>query len=212
MVKIFTFSSMKANSYIWYNHLGDALFIDSACNSYDELDEIEHFVTEKNLKPIAILLTHAHFDHTMGVNFLKERYSVDSWLNQEDLGELSASLYMAVIQQIKPNRPLREIDQLFVGEPILTFGDIKVKTLHVPGHTKGSICYYFEEEGAIFVGDVIKGDTIGLPITDSDLMLKSLSEKIFTLDPDSTIYSGHGAPTTIANIKLPSSVRHLKIK
>ena len=72
----------------------------------------------------------------------------------------------------------------------------------LPGHTKGSLAYFSEKDGFVIVGDVLFNGSIGrtdLPGGDLDILMNSIKSKLFTLDQNTVVYSGHGPETTIGN-------------
>jgi glyoxylase-like metal-dependent hydrolase (beta-lactamase superfamily II) len=76
--------------------------------------------------------------------------------------------------------------------------------LHTPGHTPGGICLYCEDEGIVFTDDTLFAESIGrtdFPNGDTNQLLNSIREKLFTLPDETTVYSGHGPTTTIGHEK-----------
>jgi len=72
--------------------------------------------------------------------------------------------------------------------------------LHVPGHSPGSLAFYCQEQNFVIVGDVLFKGSIGrtdLPGGDYDLIMESISNKLMTLPPDTTVFPGHGPSTSI---------------
>ena len=101
--------------------------------------------------------------------------------------------------------PPCDADDLFDEGALGYVADLKVTALHTPGHTEGSTCFYFERERALFSGDVIFRGSTGrwdLPGGDREQMERSL-ERVMTLSPETKVYPGHGASTTIAD-ELPT--------
>ncbi|MFA5712915.1 MAG: MBL fold metallo-hydrolase [Bacteroidales bacterium] len=212
MVKEFLFSGVEANSYLFYNGRGEALFIDPSFNSRSDREAIENFIEERALKPLAILITHGHFDHTLGASFLGERYGVESWIHTNEKVELQSANQIAEAYGVKLEYPLIGATNFIEGEPLLKFGEIEVETILIPGHTRGSLCYYIKEEGVLFAGDTFKGNRMGFSNLGFESMAQAIIEKILPLPQESKIFSGHGNSTTIGEIRLPSGVRHLPPK
>ncbi len=95
-----------------------------------------------------------------------------------------------------------KIDKNITEKDIVKFGNTELKVLEVPGHCSGHLAFYNETNKVIFTGDVIFKETIGrtdLPGGDLDQLLDSIKNKIFTLDKNFTILSGHGENTSIAH-------------
>jgi glyoxylase-like metal-dependent hydrolase (beta-lactamase superfamily II) len=93
-----------------------------------------------------------------------------------------------------------KIDKILKDGDIFEFGNTKFKVYHVPGHSRGSLAYYSENDKIIFSGDVLFDGSIGrtdLEGGDLDLLIHSIKEKFFKLPNDVEVLSGHGATTTI---------------
>jgi hydroxyacylglutathione hydrolase len=83
---------------------------------------------------------------------------------------------------------------------IIQFGSVSLKTLHVPGHTTGSMAFYSEQDKVVFTGDALFAGSIGrtdLPGGDHETLLQSIREKLFILPLSTLVYPGHGESTTI---------------
>ncbi len=146
----------------------------------------------------AVLLTHGHFDHMGGVDFLVEAFHCPVYIHENDASFLhntryngSASYGKSVISKAEP----------------VTFGDDEelhllgqsIQTVATPFHTKGSVCYWFKDLNALFTGDTLFRGDIGrtdLP-TGSQRSVESSLDKLRVLPEDLAVYSGHGHPTTI---------------
>ncbi len=138
-----------------------------------------------------IILTHGHFDHVAGVHLFKH---AKVGIHKEDAGilekgdhhESMAKMYSAKLKARKPDFILDDGD-------LIKSGELKLRVIHTPGHTKGSICIYSEKDKILFSGDTVFSEGFGridLPGGSSDEMKKSL-EKLSSLEID-TILPGHG--------------------
>jgi len=157
------------------------------------------FLKEKGVTLTHILNTHLHFDHTYGNKALSEAtgapvlcgkddtYLLESWLGKGgDMGLPFIEMYE--YQTIEPGRA--------------TFAGFECDIRHTPGHSGGSLTFYFPEAQAAFVGDLIFYRSIGrtdFPGGDLELLKKSVKEKIFTLPPETQLLSGHGPETTVGD-------------
>ncbi len=149
-----------------------------------------------------ILLTHGHFDHISGVEKLRTLSGAKVYASREEKEicerpELNCSSQMG--------RPVNiQVDFLLKDEEILEIGGMKIKTLYTPGHTKGGVCYYIEEEGILISGDTLFQDSVGrtdLPTGSMGTLVRSIKERIFVLPDNVRIYPGHGDVTTVAHEK-----------
>ena len=188
-------------SYIVVDDRRDALLIDPAMGERLVIDAVK----EHGLHLVEILNTHGHPDHIYGNAAVKEATKARLAIHRLDAYRLG------------PERPPTTLlippcdaDDLFDEGPLRYVADLEVKALHTPGHTEGSTCFYLEREKVLFSGDVLFQGSTGrwdLPGGDREQMERSL-ERVTTLPPDTKVYPGHGASTTIAD-ELPT-LRYLR--
>lgn len=195
----FTFNPFQENTYIV--HDGDAcVIIDPGCYDREEQEQLVGFISENNLTPQAILLTHGHIDHIMGCDFVLKQYEIDCYIHKTDLytfdmAQRSADIY-GIPGFVQPPQPNKFVE---AGE-ILKFGEIEFEVLFTPGHCVGHVVFYSEKESFVMNGDVIMAGSHGrtdLPGGDYDTLKKSITEVMFNLPDDTTVFSGHGQETTI---------------
>ena len=139
-----------------------------------------------------ILLTHAHIDHISAVKELMGLLDISTfYLNEADL-----PLYNSPANELQPLMPA-------IVDPPVPVNEISSEEFIViptPGHTRGGVCYYFEDEKTLFSGDTLFQNSIGrtdLPGGDTELLLKSIKEKLFVLPDETAVFPGHGPATTI---------------
>jgi hydroxyacylglutathione hydrolase len=172
----------------------------------DEVDELLAAVARHKLTVTNILLTHAHLDHITGVGRAKQALGVPVWLHKDD-----NFLYEAVVEQgqmfgLEVDRQ-PPVDR-FYGEEPLRFGRYDVRVLHTPGHCPGGVCLAIakdtkdtkEARPILFVGDTLFAGSIGrtdLPGGDTDTLLRSIRDVLFSFPDDIVVWSGHGGETTI---------------
>lgn len=163
-----------------------------------------------NLKPLCIALTHGHLDHTAALPALLGILGpVPVAIHAADaryLGAKGEETNLQVFNDIGARQfhrhfwsPMPEADILLQDGDCLPGTDII--TVHTPGHTSGSCCFYIESEGALLSGDTLFQS--GLGRTDNfdgseETILESIRNRVLTLPPATKVYPGHGEPTTIA--------------
>jgi glyoxylase-like metal-dependent hydrolase (beta-lactamase superfamily II) len=198
-IKHFVFNSFGVNAFVVYDKTGEAVIIDGAANSELEKEKIFNFIEFNNITPKYILNTHGHLDHVCGNLYLKQKYGVPILMNSEDniLVETAASQaaeYGLTIDLLpKP-------DKTIIDGEIIKFGSSEIKALHVPGHSPGSISFYMSEVNTVITGDTLFAGSIGrtdLYRGDFQQLLNSITDKLFTLPPDTLVLPGHGTDTTI---------------
>ncbi len=146
-----------------------------------------------------ILLTHGHFDHIEGVNFLLEKYKPEVVICVDEEPFLcDVNLNLSRMIGSCPFEPVYADIRLQSGDT-LDLGETKFKFLQTPGHTLGSGCYIFESDRVIFSGDTLFCESMGrtdFPTGDLREMSKSL-QTLKNLSGDYKVYPGHNAPTTL---------------
>lgn len=147
-----------------------------------------------------ILLTHGHIDHVSGVRELMEIIPVNKFYLHADemlLYNSPGNSLLPLMPAIKnPPQPGNEIESC------------EFSIIHTPGHTRGGVCFYFNNIPALFSGDTLFRRSIGrtdFPTGDMDSLLESINEKLFVLPEDLTVYPGHGPDTTIGEEKSRNS-------
>lgn len=191
--------SVQTNCYFLYQeNEKKILVVDPA----DRGEYLYDAFKEKGFEIAAILLTHGHFDHIWGCNKLRELSGakVYAWEKEKDLCE-SASLNVSK----EAGRPYTVIvDEYKKDGEILNFAGMQCKILGTPGHTKGSCCYYFEEDGILISGDTLFEGSVGrtdLPTGSAEDQRKSLKEVLMKLSENIMVFPGHGGSTTIGEEK-----------
>lgn len=168
-----------------------------------EADVIERFVTEKGYRPVAVFLTHGHFDHILATKEICEKYNIKFWmyeseteLAQDPDANLSTSFMTPFIVQGAGT---------FTDNQIIEAAGMKFQVLHTPGHTKGSCCYYLAEENILFSGDTLFNQSVGrtdFPTGSGSQLLRSIGGRLFVLPDHTVVYPGHGDATTIGYEKV----------
>lgn len=166
-----------------------------------DADRILLSLADSELKVKYIVNTHGHFDHVCGNGKMKDATGADILIHPLDaamLGMLSSNA--AVFGISVENSPL--CDQTIEEGDTVSFGNISLKVIHTPGHTPGGISLY--TDGIVFVGDTLFAGSIGrtdFPGGDFDTLISSIKTKLFNMEDDMRVLSGHGPETSIGNEK-----------
>lgn len=202
----FPTGAFQANCYLVAQAHGAAcVIVDPGQDAVEAIDEAVH---EYRLSPVAVLLTHGHFDHTYSVAPVCDGNDIPAWIHPEDREMLSdpmkgisaqgASLFGGRLTMREP----REVRELADGT-VLDLAGLRMAVDHTPGHTRGSVTFRsrLEEGGQIlFAGDTLFAGSIGrtdLPGGDTATMMQSLRTKLLILDDQTVVLPGHGPSTTI---------------
>jgi hydroxyacylglutathione hydrolase len=199
LIKKFTFSPFSENSYVISDETKEAVIIDPGCLSQTEKEELHAYIQANNLKPVALLQTHAHLDHVFGSAFVKRKYGVKMYLHTNDLPILADVEIRCKTWGISGYEPVEADASLDEGD-VFKFGNTKLEVVFVPGHAPGHIAFINREEKYIMGGDCLFKGSIGrtdLPFCNTEDLMNSIRTKFFTLPDDFTVYSGHMEETTI---------------
>ncbi len=204
----FPAAAFDTNCYVLAPSPGEeCVVVDPGVDVVEQLDEV---IAEHQLRPVAVLLTHGHIDHTFSVAPVCGARGIPAYLHPEDNGMLAdpltglsretATLFGGRLEWSEPD----DVKTLADGEPLHIAGlDITVD--HAPGHTRGSVAfrlpYGVDDAPEVMVaGDLLFAGSIGrtdLPGGDHATMLRSLASKVLTLRDDVLVLPGHGPRTTI---------------
>ena len=192
-IKCVNFGGMGANCYLL-----DTDDVRIVIDPFDTNEQIDAFL--KTDKPKYIFLTHCHFDHILGAEKIREKHGVKIAIGREDAVGLTDT-YFSLSEAAGFNQKPFYADMLFDDNDIFKVGNTKIKVLHTPGHTVGSVCYLIDNY--IFTGDTLFEGTVGrtdFPGGDFASLMRSL-EKLQNLNGDPTLFSGHGLATTLSREK-----------
>lgn len=164
----------------------------------DKGDYIYHSLRDKGFTVAAILLTHGHFDHIWGLEKLKELSGAKVYAYEEEK-EVCENASVNVSKGA--GRPCEiTADEYVKDGATISVAGMSCQLIATPGHTKGSCCYYFEEEGILISGDTLFQESVGrtdLPTGSMSALVRSVKEKLMVLPADVKVYPGHGESTTI---------------
>ncbi|MBW8524428.1 MBL fold metallo-hydrolase [Chryseobacterium chendengshani] len=198
-IQAFVFNFANENTYVLFNENKNAWLIDPGNINDQETRVIETFIKENDLKIEKIVLTHAHIDHVLGLQWAFDTYKVPVTMHEDDkevldMFQISGMRFGFQLDHINVELEyINEVDKLdFDGE--------KFKIYHVPGHSPGSVVYHNETQKFIISGDVLFEGSIGrtdLYKGNYEQLIEGIKTKLFILDDETQVFSGHGNPTTI---------------
>ena len=198
-IKRWTLGDVDTNVYYIVNEeAGEGILIDPS----DPTSKLARAVSEYSVKPAAVLLTHGHFDHIVGVERFVQEYPVPVYIGKNDQdvaynSSLNVSGLWSRDVELKVNNTLED------GQ-VIELAGLAIRVIETPGHTKGGVCYYLEEQKILFSGDTLFKDSCGrtdLPTGDGKTLKKSILEKLFVLPDEVRVFPGHGEVTTIGDEK-----------
>ena len=193
--------AVSTNVYlIFYN--GNCLIIDPS----DEAERIISCIEERKAKPLAVLITHGHFDHIMAAPVLAKKYGIKIYAGEADRQLLEDSK-LNLGQSFLGEDFTMEADEYLKNGDELEFEDFKLKVMYTPGHTVGSISFYSDDledneafKKVMFTGDALFAGSIGrvdFPTGNEAAMRRTLEEVFKKIPLETVVFPGHGAATTI---------------
>jgi hydroxyacylglutathione hydrolase len=199
LVACVTVGAFQENCYLYAcPETLEAVIIDPG----DEAQRIVDRIQELKFIPKYIINTHGHIDHICAIDEVSAVYPVPLAIHPDDVhmyaDEQAARMYRRVGPPVKrkPDILLREGDTL-------SFGMLTLEVLHTPGHTPGGVCLV-SRPYCVFSGDTLFRRGIGrtdLPGGNFEQLIRSIREKLYTLDEELVVFPGHGDPTTIVEEK-----------
>jgi glyoxylase-like metal-dependent hydrolase (beta-lactamase superfamily II) len=164
----------------------------------DSSRKLSEKIRQEELTPVAILLTHGHFDHAGAARELAEEFHISIYAHEAE---------QEVLEDPQKNsswmigeRRTFSADVFLQSEQELDLAGFHIRVLHTPGHTVGGCCYYLPYEDVVFSGDTLFCTSVGrtdLPTGSMSQLVRSVREKLMSLPDATTVYPGHGELTTI---------------
>lgn len=198
----FTVNPFGENVYIvWSEITHNAVVIDPGMMTEDERNTIMSFLNQNNLNVQKILLTHAHVDHAASANWLSCATGAVIHMSAKD--DMLASHLQEQVQMFGLGITVSPLANYTTVEEraALSLDGNEIRVIETPGHTPGSVAFYFPALGVLFAGDTIFQGSVGrtdLPGGDFSALASSIKNKILKLPAQTKILPGHGSHTTIA--------------
>jgi len=161
----------------------------------DVSSQLDEILQRHNLKPVAIIATHGHLDHTFSIQPIADGYSIPAYIHSEDRAFLAAPEKLHGEEFVEP----AEVRELRNGDLIDLVG-LSFKAIHAPGHTRGSLMFEVSDQ-VLISGDVLFAGSIGrtdLPTGSAKDMEETLRKKVAPLSDHLQVLPGHGPETSMA--------------
>lgn len=198
-IRSFQLGPVGTNCYIITKN-DKSIIIDPGHNDERLMD----YIRKENLNIEKILLTHGHFDHIAGTDMVRDATGAKVYIHELDNEMLSNPNKNGSALMMGMGIKIREADEfVYDGEKIDLEGS-EIEVIFTPGHSKGGVCYKIDDAGVIFCGDTLFLRSIGrtdLYGGSIEVLESSIRNKIYTLDKNYTLLSGHGDPTDIEGEK-----------
>ena len=198
-IKTFYLNPIRVCCYVAWDDTGECVVIDPGSNGPREFQRLKDFIEGRSLKPVKVLLTHGHFDHTLGLADAAAAWNVPVYLHPADADLLVRSIDWSRQLGLTATPYEGPLTGIADGDTI-RFGNTELKVIATPGHTPGGVCYYNEKDAVLFSGDTLFAGSIGrtdFAEGDYDRLIDSIRNKLLPLDGDVTVLPGHGPATSI---------------
>lgn len=188
---------IQENTYVVSDELGQALIFDPGA----EAEKIIAWIEENKWQPLAILLTHCHYDHIGALDQLRDHFKIHAYVHEIEQTFLSnPDLNLSVFTPSPFTQ--RAAENVWSAEEDQKIASFTFKVIHTPGHSPGHVIYHFDEDQFIISGDLVFQGSIGrtdLPKADPNQLMKSIDQAIKPLDPAYQLFPGHGNKTSIGD-------------
>lgn len=203
-----TFNGFQENTYV-VDDGSICVIVDPGCYERAEQLELTNYIENKGLTPVAVLLTHSHIDHVLGLSYVTENYQIPFFQHESDCDTLSSVSSYAHVYGFGGYVPPKSNPKIIDLNERLQFGEIIIRTAFTPGHAPGHVVYIIDELNAVINGDVLFAGSFGrvdLPGGDMETLKDSIFNVMFKLPENMIVYCGHGPSTIIGKEKMSNYI------
>ena len=194
-IRVFQLGPVGTNCFIVTNK-EKSIIIDPGHNDPRLID----YIKREKLDVEKILLTHGHFDHIAAVDMVRNATGAEVYISETDAEMLSDPWKNGSAMMMGMEITVSKADHYVYDKERIDFEGSVIDVMFTPGHSKGGVCYRIEDAGVIFVGDTIflrsigRTDLYGGSIEELE---NSIRSRLYSLDKNYTLLSGHGDATDI---------------
>lgn len=199
-VECYVVGSVQTNCYFAVNEdTKEMILIDPGAAA----GQLAAKIKEEGLKPVAILLTHGHFDHAGAAAELSEHFNVSVYAEEHEKETLEdPEVNLSGWEGVKKTY---HADCFLKDEQEIDLAGFHIRVLHTPGHTVGGCCYYFPYQNVVFSGDSLFAMSMGrtdFPKGSASALIRAIQEKLMVLPDEVAVYPGHNEETTIGTERM----------
>jgi glyoxylase-like metal-dependent hydrolase (beta-lactamase superfamily II) len=197
LIKTITSGPFQTNCWlIGPDNNTEVILIDAPPDCYAQ---VKRFLENEKRSLAAVLITHPHFDHVLDTPFFA-REGVPVYAHEDAVSGIVEPETLGMMDPPPGGFPDGGVSNLIAGGTVLHLAGLAIDVREVPGHSAGSLAFYFAKEKVCFVGDVLFHGSIGrtdLPGGDFDLLAESIQTQLYSLGDDVLIHPGHGSVTSV---------------
>ena len=207
MVKVYKLlgNEFEECTYVLYDETGEAVIIDCGLLIPGKRSDLIRYIEDEQLRPVRLLMTHAHHDHAYGNDLVHDHYGLLPEVHEADMALMTRVLPERIAEHYKDYPyPIPMPEHYLADGEVITFGNHSLQVIHVPGHSPGSVVFYCAEAKIAFTGDTLMKSYIGnmmLMFGSPQDMCASLRLIVDRLPDDTVIYPGHYGKATMAEVK-----------
>lgn len=194
-VKRFVVGPVCTNCYFLMNEATKELVI---VDPGEQADMLSRQIEAEGAKPVAILLTHGHFDHATAAGALQEKYDIDIYAHEAERETLENPALN--LSGMAGGHCSYHADVYVQDGAVIELAGFAIQVLHTPGHTVGGCCYYIPDQKILFSGDTLFQESVGrtdFPRGSASDLIRSVREKLMVLPDDVEVFTGHEETTLI---------------
>lgn len=199
-VEQYVVGTVQTNCYLAINDdTKETLIIDPGANAKELADIIE----KEKLNPVAILLTHGHFDHAGGAEELAKHFDLSIYAEEHEKETLENPALN--LSSWEGTSKVYYADCYLKDEQEIDLAGFHIRVFHTPGHTVGGCCYFFSYQNVLFSGDTLFCMSVGrtdFPKGSASQLVNAIREKIMVLPDEIMVYTGHNDTTTIGTERM----------
>lgn len=199
-VEQYVVGPVQTNCYFAVNDdTKETLIIDPGAGA----DRLAEILEKEKLKPVAILLTHGHFDHAGGAAELAKRFDIKVYAQEQEQETLEDPALN--LSGWEGEKRVFHADCFLKDEQEIDLAGFHIRVFYTPGHTVGGCCYYFSYQNALFSGDTLFHMSVGrtdFPKGSASQLVRSIHDKLMALPDETTVYTGHNDITTIGTERM----------
>lgn len=200
-IEFFTFNPFQERTILFWDESGKCAVVDPGFMENGEKMQLYDFISAKGLTPVAVLLTHAHFDHIYGLGDFVSDWNVPVYMHKDEEVMFENNALLCRMYNLPcPPRPSAEYVYVAQGDKVQV-GSLSFDVIETPGHTPGGVCYLEPSEKVLFSGDTLFAGSIGRtdsPWGDYDRLIDGILNKLMLLEGAIDVVPGHGPTTSIA--------------
>lgn len=199
-VEQYVVGPVQTNCYFAINeNTRETLIVDPGASAA----KLAEILEKEELKPVAILLTHGHFDHAGGAAELAEHFKIPVYAEEHEKETLENTGLN--LSGWEGKECIYHADNFLKDEQEIDLAGFHIRVLFTPGHTVGGCCYYFSYQNALFSGDTLFAQSIGrtdFPKGSASQLIRGIREKLMILPEETSVYPGHNELTTIGTERM----------